>query len=106
MRKRLGLSPGQAQRLVRALKSARLLDVSRQWETLPNGRHRETGAAGWIYTETDALLPSQLPKRRAKRTETALRSLQSQVDVLMDEVKRLAAIVDRLAATEAGVSGG
>jgi hypothetical protein len=106
MRERLGLTSGQAQRLVRAFKRARLLDVSRRWETLPNGRHREKGAAAWVYTETDTLLPSQLPKRRAKRTEAALRSLQSQVDVLADEVKRVAAIVDGFAAARGEISGG
>jgi hypothetical protein len=96
--KRLGWTSGQAQRMVSALKRARLLSVERRWETLPDGSRRERGPAAWIYTETDALRSSQIPKRRAKRTEARLRSLQSQVDVLYDEVALIRRELERVKA--------
>lgn len=88
-RTRLGWSMGTAQRMVSALKRARLLAVERKWETLPDGRKRELGPAAWVYTTTDTPHQSQLPKPRAKRTDARLRSLQSQVDVLSDDLIRL-----------------
>ncbi len=96
----LGWSVGQSQRLVRSLKAARLIDVSRKWETLPSGRKRELGPASWMYTYTDELLPSQIPKRRTKRTEPRLRSLERHESVLTNTVGRLAT---RVAALEADI---
>jgi hypothetical protein len=96
LQKKLGWTSGQAQRMVSALKRARLLSVERRWETLPDGSKRELGPASWVYTDTDALRPSQIPKARAKRTEARLRMLQSQVDVLYDEVALIRLELERL----------
>lgn len=103
-RQRLGWSQGQAQRMVRALKDARLISVERQWETLPNGWKRETGPAAWVYAERDMLRPSQIAKRRTKRTEPRLRFLESQVAVLGDDLARVNRALENLERVVSGLS--
>jgi hypothetical protein len=89
LQNRLGWSTGQAQRMVSALKKARLLSVQRRWETLPNGQKRELGPAAWVYSRTDDARPSQIPKLRKKRTDARLRLLESQVAVLNTELQAI-----------------
>jgi hypothetical protein len=93
LQKKLGWSSGQAQDLVRALKNARLLDVQRRLGRRGEG---ERGPAAWLYAETDAPRASQLPKRRAKRTDARLRSLQSQTDVCQDEIRQHERMLERI----------
>src|SRR5215211_5168041 len=92
MRRRLGLSAAQWQKLSRALRDARLLDVQRRWTTLPNGRHREDGPANWLYAADDAPRQSQIPKKRKAKTDARVRLLESRVATLEGTIRDMIAL--------------
>jgi hypothetical protein len=92
LRERLGWSPGVSQKMVKALKEARLLDVKRRWEGVP-GNYREAGPASWVYADTDALRSSQIPKTRGKQTNARLRRVERENAALRDDVSRLQRVV-------------
>lgn len=88
MRERLGLSKGQWQKLARALKDARLIDVQRRFEGVP-GNYREAGPAGWLYAKTDDIRPSQIPKKRKADVVARVRRVEAENAILRDEMKRM-----------------
>jgi hypothetical protein len=88
MRQRLGLSKGQWQKLARALKDARLIEVQRRFEGVP-GNYRETGPAGWLYAKTDDIRPSQIPTKRKSDVVARVRRVEAENAVLRDEMKRM-----------------
>src|SRR5215211_4562944 len=92
MRRRLGLSAAQWQKLARALKETRLLDVQRRWSGVP-GNYREAGPASWLYAPDDSPRQSQIPRKRLTQTDARLRRLERENAVQRDDLNRMQGVM-------------
>jgi hypothetical protein len=86
LRRQLGYTRRQWDRIATAMKSARFLDVQRKYSSDASGQMTDQRAATWIYCYDDSSRKSQVPRKRRTQDALKIRRLESQVGVLEDEV--------------------